>query len=107
MKPWITLLAAVAPISELVLTPRVAHAELDACGGVFVDANASCEFHKTQDCVETCKTVSVEESCTAHLYTMCDSQCTAQASAMCTQTCSPSCMNECTTSGSGESSDEL
>ena len=40
--------------------PATAHASLDSCGSIFLSADASCAFHKTQDCVDTCKTVSVK-----------------------------------------------
>ncbi|HEX3596582.1 MAG TPA: hypothetical protein VHU80_15835, partial [Polyangiaceae bacterium] len=58
-----------APLAAVLAMAPAAHAELEKCGGIFLSADASCEFHRDQECVETCKTVSVEESCAASLYT--------------------------------------
>jgi hypothetical protein len=99
--------AAVAPLAAILLIPSDAHAALDSCGGVFLSADAKCEFHKSQDCVETCKVVSVEESCAAELYTTCEAGCTAAASTECTQTCSPVCVDDCTKAPAAPTSDEI
>ncbi|HEX4336841.1 MAG TPA: hypothetical protein VH062_13070 [Polyangiaceae bacterium] len=89
-------LAAAAPLAAMLAIAPAAHAELEKCGGIFLSADASCEFHKAEDCTETCKTVSVDESCTAMLYTMCDSNCSMTETTDCTQTCAPTCQTECT-----------
>jgi hypothetical protein len=110
MKRYVAyLLTAVAPLAAA-LIPTTAHAaeeSLDSCGGVFLSGDASCEFHKTQECEETCKTVSVQESCTAQLYTMCEAGCSAEATTECTQTCSPTCVNDCTTTKTPVTSDDI
>jgi len=101
------LLMSLAPVAAILAIPTPAQAALDSCGGIFLSADASCEFHKTQDCVETCKTVSVEESCAAQLYTTCDAGCTATASTECTDTCSPVCVDDCTKSPEPPTSDKI
>ncbi len=86
--------------------PKVAHAALDACGGVFLTSSAQCEFKQTQDCTTTCQPVAVDQSCAAELYTSCNSSCTATPTTDCTSTCEPVCTTQCTTDAAAESSDD-
>jgi hypothetical protein len=81
--------------------------ELESCGGIFLSAGSSCEFRRDQDCKETCEVVSVEESCTAELYTTCEAGCSAEASVECTETCSPVCVEQCTVAPEAPSSEEI
>src|SRR5262249_11334353 len=101
------LLVGAAPLLAALLIAPCARAELESCGGIFLSSDASCQFHKSQDCVETCKTVSVQESCAAQLYTKCESSCTADASTTCSEHCSPVCVSQCMTAAQPESSDDI
>jgi MYXO-CTERM domain-containing protein len=73
-----------------------AHAELKACGDVFLTAEASCEYRPKQECMTSCKTEAVETSCVAKIYNSCQSNCTASASTECTSGCTETCTNDCT-----------
>ena len=95
------------PVAAIVMIPSLANAKLDSCGGIFLSADASCEFHKTQECVDTCKVVSVEESCAAQLYTTCENKCSTTATTECTQMCSPVCVDQCKASPSPETSAKI
>jgi len=75
-----------------------ARANLEACGGVYLDASAaaSCEVVPTETCTARCEPVAVELVCAARLTTQCTGGCTATAEASCTSTCEQSCVPECT-----------
>lgn len=79
------------------LGPSAAHAELNACGGIFLSGNAACEYRPKQECMTQCMTVAVEESCVAQVYSECETSCTATASVECESSCTQSCVNNCTT----------
>jgi hypothetical protein len=73
-----------------------ARADFEACGNIFVSADAHCEFRKTESCMTQCTTETVETACAAKLYVSCHSQCMASASTTCTSGCSETCTTECT-----------
>lgn len=74
-----------------------AHAELNACGGIFLTSDASCGYRPRNECMTECMTVAVEESCVAEVYDECESSCTTTSSNECENTCTTSCVNDCTT----------
>jgi len=78
-------------------SPRVAHAELDACGGIFLQRNAACEYRPKEQCMTQCMTVAVEQSCVAQVYNECETSCTTTASTECANVCTTSCVDHCTT----------
>jgi hypothetical protein len=91
-------LSALALFSTVLLLPNAAHAKaLDKCGGVYLNADANCEFKKVQECQTTCSATSVEQVCAQKTYTSCNNTCTESASTSCTSTQSDSCSKECET----------
>jgi hypothetical protein len=88
---WFALTAA------WLTTASPARAELDACGGIFLSADAGCEYRPKEECMTQCMTVAVEESCVSEEYASCEAGCTTTATEDCqttTQT-GPSCMDLC------------
>jgi hypothetical protein len=74
-----------------------AHADLDACGDIFLSGDASCGYEPREECMTQCMTVAVEQSCVAQVYNECETSCTTTASTECESTCTASCVNNCTT----------
>jgi hypothetical protein len=87
--------AAIAGIS--ILGPAAAHAELDACGGIFLAANSACEYRPKEECMTQCMAPTVEESCVTELYNDCETSCTVTASTECESSCTTTCTDDCTT----------
>jgi len=91
-------LSAFALLSGVLLMPNYAQAKaLDKCGGVYLNADAKCEFKKVQACETTCSATSVEQVCAQKTYNNCSNNCTESASTSCTKTRSDSCSKECET----------
>jgi hypothetical protein len=91
-------LSAFAVLSGVLLVPSAAQAKaLDKCGGVYLNADANCEFKKIEECQTTCSTTAVEQVCAQKTYTSCSETCTESASTSCTKTQSESCSKECET----------
>ena len=72
-----------------------AHANLEECGGVFIFAEAQCEFQPTEECMTDCMAVAVETSCAAQIYVDCEGGCTASATTDCETSCSDVCTTDC------------
>jgi len=91
------LLLSGLTVGSLIFLTEVpsASANLKACGGIFVDADASCEYRETEQCKTTCTTEAVQTSCVARIYTSCEGGCTATASASCETSCGQVCTNDC------------
>ena len=91
---WLTLPCLLAAS----LLPSVAHAKsLDRCGGVFLSASSVCVFKPTQECMTTCATTSVEQTCAQKTYSMCSAGCTTTDVTTCTKTRASSCATQCDT----------
>src|ERR1700712_506667 len=90
--PGSVILAAFA-----LFDPSNAHAELQACGGIFLATSSACEYRPTEECMTQCMTVAVEESCVAQVYDSCETSCTLTASTECESTCTQTCVDGCTT----------
>lgn len=71
--------------------------ELETCGGVFLEGDASCEFRPKEECMTECMTTKVETACVAKIHTSCESSCTATATASCETRCTETCTNDCDT----------
>lgn len=82
----------------LLLGASGANANLDACGGVYLDAEtaASCEWRMTESCTETCEPVATEKVCASRLTETCNSECVSTAADECVTTCDESCVPACT-----------
>ena len=85
-----------------ILGPPIAHAELDACGGIFLSGDAGCEYRPKEECMTECMTVAVESSCVATIYNECSTSCTATASVECEAGCTETCTENCTTTTTTE-----
>jgi hypothetical protein len=93
-----SVFSASAVLFGLSILPSAAHAAaLDQCGGVFLTADSKCEFKPIQQCMTTCATTSVEQTCAEKTYTMCGSMCTTTDTTACVTTHSDSCSKECDT----------
>lgn len=77
------------------LVSPVAHAGLDACGDIYVEAEATCVVEVEGGCEAQCEPVRMEAACAAELEVNCAGQCNASASIDCQTDCSASCMGEC------------
>jgi hypothetical protein len=88
-------LGAFLASSALVAEARASH--LDACGGIYLDleASSSCEVVPTETCTQECELVAGEKVCAARLTTTCDSSCTASAEVTCRSSCEETCVPSC------------
>jgi hypothetical protein len=92
-------LSAAAALSVTLGISAEAHAgELDACGGVHLEAQAAatCEVVRTETCGERCVVEAGETVCAARLTASCEGSCVASASGECQGTCDRSCVTSCT-----------
>jgi hypothetical protein len=90
---WTTGIAIVA--ATLAGLDTTAHADLEKCGGVFLSADASCEYLPHEECMTECTTAKVETACVAKLYQECEVDCTATASTTCESACATTCTDDC------------
>jgi len=100
------LFSSLLLVAGWTLSPARAHAELDACGGIFLSSDASCEYRPTEECMTQCMTVAVESSCVATIYNECETSCTATASTECESSCTDTCTNDCTTTTTTTAADQ-
>lgn len=89
--------SALALAGIALLQPSAAHADLQACGGIFLSGDAACEFRPKEECMTQCMTVAVEHSCVAKVYNECETSCTQTATTECEASCTSSCSTNCTT----------
>jgi hypothetical protein len=76
-------------------TAPVAHAQLEACGDIHVEASAMCVVEVDVNCTAMCEPISFQASCAADLYVDCSGGCTASASVDCNASCTADCMARC------------
>jgi MYXO-CTERM domain-containing protein len=90
------LLAALGFVTPLAIA-NVAHAGLEACGNIHVEAEAECTVEGGVTCEGMCTPLAVEAQCAADLTIECRGQCEGElsASAECTGSCEGSCVAEC------------
>jgi hypothetical protein len=91
------LFSSIAIAGVSMFGPSPAHAELNACGGIFLTGDAACQYRPTEECMTQCMTVAVEQPCVAQVYNECETTCTSSASVECESSCTSSCVNNCTT----------
>ena len=95
MRHGIGFAAAIALAA--LLTPDLARAGIDACGDIYISAEAECEVVPPGvECESRCTPVTVEAACAADLRAECSGQCTGSASASCTADCQGACEADCT-----------
>ena len=88
--------AALAAALCLAAAPRQAHAGIDACGDIYVEASAECELIPPgADCDVRCTPISVQATCSAELYASCSGECNGSATVECTGSCEADCSAEC------------
>lgn len=88
------LLCALAFTAPLAYA-SAAHAGIEACGDIHVEANAECELRGGIECEAECTPVRLEAQCAANLEIGCRGQCNASAEVSCTTDCSGACLAEC------------
>ncbi|WP_434417975.1 hypothetical protein [Nannocystis pusilla] len=89
------LIGASMALLALVALPRTARADLEACGGIFLFAEAQCKFVPTEECMTSCEPVAMETACASRLYTECEGECTASFEVECVGSCETSCSSQC------------
>lgn len=92
------ILSLTLSTSALALTlaaPNTARAGIDACGDIYVEAEASCRVEVEGGCTAMCEPPRLEAQCAAELYANCEGQCSASASVDCTASCQSSCVADC------------
>lgn len=80
-------LIGAAAFAVPMLVPSTAHAGLEACGDIHVEASAKCEAIATGGCDVECTNLSFEAACHAEGQASCSGQCNLQADASCTGAC--------------------
>lgn len=97
MRPAVILsTAALAAALCLAAAPRRAHAGIDACGDIYVEAEAECELVPPgADCDVRCTPLSVQATCSAELYASCSGTCNGTATVECTGSCEADCQADC------------
>jgi hypothetical protein len=86
---------SLAIVGAFALVPSQAHAGIDACGNIHVEAQAECVVvPPTADCVSMCEPISVEAACAAKLAVDCRAECDLP-SVECTASCQADCTTEC------------
>ena len=58
----------------LVWGSSTAKAELSNCGGIFLKADAKCEYRKAEECMTQCMPQTVQTSCVAKVYKSCETK---------------------------------
>jgi hypothetical protein len=90
------LLAPTALLATLLYPSPKAHAGIDACGDIDIDASADCEWvPPSVDCDVRCTPITVQAACAADLYVDCDGTCTADPVIECTDVCRVDCEADC------------
>jgi MYXO-CTERM domain-containing protein len=72
-----------------------AHAGIEACGNIHVEAEAHCEVKAGIACEAQCVPVAFEAQCSADLHVECRGECTGSATASCTGDCQGTCTGQC------------
>lgn len=92
-----TRVFALLPAGMLAVTSLAApaHAGIDACGDIDIEASAQCELVVEGGCDVVCRPVNFTASCSAELYVACEGQCSASASVDCHASCEAGCEGSC------------
>jgi hypothetical protein len=85
-----------AVLGVFAAAPPSAHAGLDACGNVHVEAEAECVVvPPSAQCDAMCEPVSVQAACAAELAVDCRAECSELPSASCSGSCQADCAADC------------
>ena len=88
-------LLGAAGFTAALLIPSLAHAGLDACGDIHVEAEAECELQTSGGCQTTCEELDFEAACSADLYAECQGECSAEVEVDCQADCQADCTGSC------------
>jgi len=93
------IFASLAGFASLSIASEARASHLDACGGLWLEADAAgqCEVVPKETCEEHCEPVATERVCASRLFQECESSCTLTAEVECQGSCESSCGTECTT----------
>jgi MYXO-CTERM domain-containing protein len=97
MRLVVILSPAAALAAALCLAaPSPAHAGIEACGDIHVEASAECELVPPgAECELQCTPITVRATCSAELYASCSGECNATAMVECTGSCTTDCQTRC------------
>lgn len=83
-------------IAAVYVHPGTARAGIEACGNIYIDAEAQCEvIPPGVTCTAECTPISVQAACAADLEVECEGMCTATLDASCTASCQGGCEADC------------
>lgn len=96
------MFSSVAAIAALTFTNEASASHLDACGGIWLDAEAAgrCEVVPKESCETKCEPASTERVCATRLYQQCAPSCEVTAEVECQSSCVETCDTECSASAS-------
>jgi MYXO-CTERM domain-containing protein len=87
---------SLAVLGVFALVPPRAHAGLDACGDIHVEAQAQCEVvPPSAACEGMCEPLSVQAACAVKLAAQCRAECDELPSVSCSGSCQASCETKC------------
>jgi MYXO-CTERM domain-containing protein len=89
-----TALVALAFAAPLAYA-STAHAGLEACGNIHVEAEAACEMRTGISCEGSCEPIAFEAQCAANLTAVCEGQCSGELTAQCEGSCQGECTGSC------------
>ena len=89
------LLGSAIAVVGSVAGSATAHAGVPECGGVYLDAAASCELVVRAACDAECALDNLVAMCAADLAAACEASCDLDASIECTDDCGPVCEQRC------------
>lgn len=69
---------------------------VDSCGGIELNATATCEMRVSGGCTASCEPPALTVQCSAELYAGCNGQCNVAVDAMCVSSCQATCQADCT-----------
>jgi hypothetical protein len=96
------ILSSVAALAALTYSGDARASHLDACGGIWLDAEAAgrCEVVPKESCETRCDAPSTERVCATRLYEECAPSCQLTAEVECSTSCVESCDTMCSASAS-------
>lgn len=96
LRNTLTFLSGAAALAAVSLfAPQVHAGGLDACGDIFVDAEANCEVLVEGGCQAACEPVAFNASCAVEGGLGCQGSCDINADLECTSSCQGSCEAQC------------
>ena len=91
VQPFLTLLAFAAPLAWA----GAAHAGIESCGNIHVEARAECEVAGGVECEGMCEPVSFQAQCSGDLAIECRGECSAELAVECSGSCEADCNAQC------------